>query len=839
MDVDAKGIRSGTGPGSHWSGDVSFSLESSRWFKRGWTLQELIAPFQLKLYDKHWTLFADRHTWASRLSNITGIPQQVLDWPNYEVEEDSLAGAHPPRLYSLRKRLQQYTVAQRMSWAANRQTSRREDIAYSLLGIFDVNMPLLYGEGSRAFFRLQEEIIRRSTDNSILAWTYASDCEAHEDSDDHDDELLAGRPSCFELDLDTFPVANLEESDLESVYIAGATRDAKSRRQDIASVPHWATRPDSECELTNEGLRMRAPLVRNFQGSDWAVLDCGLQRDLIGPLAMRLIDHIPGSLPRYRVAGVERLATVPLELVNTAAITSFMLLSHAKGGLYPDERRRLLNINFRVNIFNERRVVRVLGSSGQSSCNRALTEFQPSKETASANHANRAPQDVTVSIMGRRSVASGLRLKAANSRYDQASSTDVAGPSHTCNVAFHVYLDPREYAESPTSRYKCWVAIGPATEALQAFCSAMPTKLQNDRREATLTAQNMMVHVTISPCDAKTMYWQVDVRFSSIEPPSLADLPTRPGLSIASIPRKETQASWIPSATLSAPPSTEAESSPSSPSPTPRDRPNPGKTSVTQSSAFPTPRKDSHDSYLASGQDTFPSRTMSRGLGSSPQQDTYAAVADARHTQGRAKDSTRASRDSGLSNMISSDLLQAASPERRKPRSDQPILDIGRAQQEANMRSRQDPYEDDPIPVPRGDVPERLAGYIRHASPPAREQTHGETSDRLASTLPSKQFQTRRGPRPASRITRSPSESPPPAQQHTSAGRRIPSPPVVRPPRMQSSRSGIVYSNVRMHDDEDDAIEAARRGPHPGTSTTGRRRRREEEDHDRFSETRR
>ena len=59
-----------------------------------------------------------------------------------------------------------------MSWAAERSTSRIEDRAYSLLGIFDVNLPLLYGEGSKAFLRLQEEIIRTSTsaDHSILAW---------------------------------------------------------------------------------------------------------------------------------------------------------------------------------------------------------------------------------------------------------------------------------------------------------------------------------------------------------------------------------------------------------------------------------------------------------------------------------------------------------------------------------------------------------------------------------------------------------------------------------------------------------------------------------------------
>jgi len=57
-----------------------------------------------------------------------------------------------------------------MSWAATRETTREEDIAYCLMGIFDANMPLLYGEGLKAFSRLQQEILKESTDQSLLAW---------------------------------------------------------------------------------------------------------------------------------------------------------------------------------------------------------------------------------------------------------------------------------------------------------------------------------------------------------------------------------------------------------------------------------------------------------------------------------------------------------------------------------------------------------------------------------------------------------------------------------------------------------------------------------------------
>ena len=61
-------------------------------------------------------------------------------------------------------------VAQIMSWAANRTTTQVEDRAYSLMGLLDVSMPMLYGEGKKAFHRLQVEIIRSSNDQSIFAW---------------------------------------------------------------------------------------------------------------------------------------------------------------------------------------------------------------------------------------------------------------------------------------------------------------------------------------------------------------------------------------------------------------------------------------------------------------------------------------------------------------------------------------------------------------------------------------------------------------------------------------------------------------------------------------------
>lgn len=123
---------------------------SSRWFTRGWTLQELIAPRRLVFYASSWKRIATRQMFANVIGDRTGIPGGILCDPT------ELAGT---------------SVAARMSWASDRQTSRPEDLAYCLMGLFDVNMPMLYGEGEKAFIRLQEEIIKTSDDMSIFAWT--------------------------------------------------------------------------------------------------------------------------------------------------------------------------------------------------------------------------------------------------------------------------------------------------------------------------------------------------------------------------------------------------------------------------------------------------------------------------------------------------------------------------------------------------------------------------------------------------------------------------------------------------------------------------------------------
>jgi hypothetical protein len=102
----------------------------------------------VEFYDANWEEIGTKSSLCENLSSVTGIDIPVL------------RGEDPTKR----------TVAERMSWAASRSTTRIEDTAYCLMGLFKVLMPMLYGEGSRAFIRLQEEILKQSEDDTIFAW---------------------------------------------------------------------------------------------------------------------------------------------------------------------------------------------------------------------------------------------------------------------------------------------------------------------------------------------------------------------------------------------------------------------------------------------------------------------------------------------------------------------------------------------------------------------------------------------------------------------------------------------------------------------------------------------
>lgn len=129
---------------------MGVDFQRSRWFTRGWTLQELLAPSTLEFLDAEWNPIGSREDWATEIEEATGI------------RREHLTDFH------------QCCLATKLSWAANRLTTRIEDLSYSLLGLLGVYMPLIYGEGEHAFTRLQYELFRKYNDESILAWNEIS-----------------------------------------------------------------------------------------------------------------------------------------------------------------------------------------------------------------------------------------------------------------------------------------------------------------------------------------------------------------------------------------------------------------------------------------------------------------------------------------------------------------------------------------------------------------------------------------------------------------------------------------------------------------------------------------
>jgi hypothetical protein len=228
--------------------DFISQFRHSRWFTRGWTLQELLAPSRIRFFDCNWSYVGNKADHMKEISEITDIDLYAL------------AGGD----------LRNLSVARRMSWAASRQTTRLEDIAYCLLGIFQISMPLLYGEGARAFQRLQEAIMNCTPDQSLFAWM---------------DESFRSYNGLFD-DTDTSERQGL------------LTRSPKAFKDSKSVAQFYAQTPGRGIAIpTNSGIRIDLLMARDqFYGNGRvyvAVLDCP-------------IGNIPG-----RLAGIRLLRLSP------------------------------------------------------------------------------------------------------------------------------------------------------------------------------------------------------------------------------------------------------------------------------------------------------------------------------------------------------------------------------------------------------------------------------------------------------------------------------------------------------------------------------------------------
>jgi len=203
--------------------ETTFATEGwmSRWFTRGWTLQELLAPENVVFYDRTWRDFGTKKSLAPVIEDITCIDRKVL----------------------LGERaIHEFTAAQRLSWAAYRETSRPEDIAYCLMGLFNVNMPLLYGEKENAFLRLQQEIIRAHPDLSLLAWV------------SEPNGFYSGQKN-------------------QGGILATSPMDFKSASHITRSPSAEASQASRSLTFTNQGIFMKLPIIRRGD-STFGILDC-------------------------------------------------------------------------------------------------------------------------------------------------------------------------------------------------------------------------------------------------------------------------------------------------------------------------------------------------------------------------------------------------------------------------------------------------------------------------------------------------------------------------------------------------------------------------------------
>jgi hypothetical protein len=239
-------------------------LGKSRWFTRGWYLQELIAPSNMHFFDCEWCYLGSKYSLRHSITYITGI------------DEFSLFSSN----------LSAVSVSRKMSWAAERKTTRVEDIAYCLLGIFDINMPLLYGEGEKAFIRLQEEIIRQTEDHSIFAW--------------HEGSYLVKSSSFMAGFFARHP----------SAFAYQSTTHYDAQKLEPANIDSYPTKASETWSVTSRGIRVQLPLLHGDdrrRGNDTylAVLGC---QESSSRLALNVRPTEEGSDLFCRISyGIERL----------------------------------------------------------------------------------------------------------------------------------------------------------------------------------------------------------------------------------------------------------------------------------------------------------------------------------------------------------------------------------------------------------------------------------------------------------------------------------------------------------------------------------------------------
>ncbi|KAI0686542.1 hypothetical protein C8Q76DRAFT_308051 [Earliella scabrosa] len=278
-----------------------FPFRLSRWFTRGWTLQELIAPRFLMFMSNDWVPLGTKASLSDVVESITGVDAAVLTFS---------------------RDIADVSVARRMSWASSRHTTRVEDEAYCLMGLFGVNMSTLYGEGRDAFRRLQEEIMKRTSDHTLFAWG----------------GILPERDIPGKLVPDALEAANFLFAPSPAAFVGSANMVSISPEKAIKAAAEYLSvlpsgvRHAGELTITSYGVRCQLLLVRE-RVYHLAILAC---RDGSGrtiAILLRQRQSSEGSLPQYYVGasfldeGRTPTSGVPME-PRRSRVYRLMIVNH-------------------------------------------------------------------------------------------------------------------------------------------------------------------------------------------------------------------------------------------------------------------------------------------------------------------------------------------------------------------------------------------------------------------------------------------------------------------------------------------------------------------------------
>ena len=166
-----------------------------RWFTRGWTLQELLAPRRLKFYSKRWHRLTEFLNDKISAEDVRRLNNQSLT-RQLDLLSDAIlkaAGLVMQHVRDFVPGIRHPSLPERMQWIARRATTREEDESYSLMGIFNVSISIAYGEGrERAFFRLYQAILEVGYERDWLLWTGRSVSPSI-----HPSRMIPSSPKCY------------------------------------------------------------------------------------------------------------------------------------------------------------------------------------------------------------------------------------------------------------------------------------------------------------------------------------------------------------------------------------------------------------------------------------------------------------------------------------------------------------------------------------------------------------------------------------------------------------------------------------------------------------------